>query len=428
MNKRTIIFIIFLASISLLGIAVTQLFWVRNALNLKEEQINHRVRIALKGVENELLEYSKDTTLIKHNNKSCPSDSSAKSDLNATYINPHYLDSLIRDEFMNLNLHIDYKYGVYHNSDKKFVMGDFKGYTEEIVKSEHSISLTCICKADSCTLGIYLLRKKNFLFGNMYGWILLSGLFLIIFVIIFSYVMLSLVRQKKLSEMKTDFVNNMTHEFKTPISTISLASEMLLKPRVNQSSEKTEKYANIIYDENSRLKNQVEQVLQIAVLDKGNFKLKKKEVNLHEIIEMAVDNFEMIIKQRCGKIITSLDADMATFYADPIHITNIIHNLMDNANKYSPEIPEISISTRNNEKGIILSVEDKGIGISPENQKHIFKKFFRVHTGNIHDVKGFGLGLYYVKTIVDIHGGTINLVSELKKGTKIEIYFPFIQN
>ena len=228
--------------------------------------------------------------------------------------------------------------------------------------------------------------------------------------------------------MKTDFVNNMTHEFKTPISTISLASEMLLKPRVNQSSEKTEKYANIIYDENSRLKNQVEQVLQIAVLDKGNFKLKKKEVNLHEIIEMAVDNFEMIIKQRCGKIITSLDADMATFYADPIHITNIIHNLMDNANKYSPEIPEISISTRNNEKGIILSVEDKGIGISPENQKHIFKKFFRVHTGNIHDVKGFGLGLYYVKTIVEIHGGTINLVSELKKGTKIEIYFPFIQN
>ena len=416
MNKRAIVFIIILASLSLVGIAVTQLFWVRNALSLKEDQINHRVRIALKAIENELVEYAKDTCRLNHNQT------------NSLNINPKFLDSLIRDEFVNLSIHIDYKYGVYHNSDKKFVMGNFQGYTEEIVKSEHNISLSCLCKSDGCTLGIYLLRKTNFLFGNMVWWISLSGLFLIIFVIIFFYVVLSLVRQKKLSEMKTDFVNNMTHEFKTPISTISLASEMLLKSRVNQSSEKTEKYANIIYDENNRLKNQVEQVLQIAVLDKGNFKLKKKEVNLHELIEMAVDNFEMIIKSRCGKIITALDADMATFYADPVHITNIIHNLMDNANKYSPEVPEITVSTRNNEKGIILSVEDKGIGISPENQKHIFKKFFRVHTGNIHDVKGFGLGLYYVKTIVEIHGGTIKLFSELKKGTTIEIYFPFIQN
>jgi len=427
MKKKTIIFIIFLASFSLIGIAVTQLFWVRNALNLKEEQINHRVRIALKSIVNQLSEYKKDTSLI-NSVKNCPHVCTTKAEQNITFINPSFLDSIIKDEFMNLNLHVDYKYGVYRKSDKHFIMGDYKGYADDIVASDHCISLSCLWKPDCYILSIYLLSEKNLLLGNMYGWILLSGVFLIIFVISFSYVMLSLVRQKKLSEMKTDFVNNMTHEFKTPISTISLASEMLLKPRVNESSEKTEKYANIIYDENNRLKNQVEQVLQIAVLDKGNFKLKKKEVNLHEIIGLAVDNFEMLVKQRCGTIITKLDADMATFYADPVHITNIIHNLMDNANKYSPEVPEITITTRNTDKGIILSVEDKGIGISPENQKHIFKKFFRVHTGNIHDVKGFGLGLYYVKTIVEAHGGTIKLYSELKRGTKLEIYLPFIQN
>jgi len=226
--------------------------------------------------------------------------------------------------------------------------------------------------------------------------------------------------------MKTDFVNNMTHEFKTPIATISLASEMLLKPGINEMPEKTKKYASIIYDENSRLKNQVEQVLQIAVLDKGNFKLRKKEINLNELIEFATENFEMQIKQRNGKITTNLAASMSTFFADPDHITNIINNLMDNANKYTPETPEITISTRNSEKGIIMTVKDNGIGISSENQKHIFKKFFRVHTGNIHDVKGFGLGLYYVKTIVEAHGGSVTLQSELKKGTQFEIYFPYV--
>lgn len=228
--------------------------------------------------------------------------------------------------------------------------------------------------------------------------------------------------------MTTDFVNNMTHEFKTPISTISLASEMLLKPSVTESSDKVNKYANIIYDENSRLKSQVEQVLQIAVLDKGTFSLKKSEINIHEIVELAIDNFEMLIKQREGNVTKHLNATHFNINADPIHITNIIHNLIDNANKYSPEKPDISVSTWNENNGIVVSVQDKGIGISHENQRHVFKKFYRVHTGNIHDVKGFGLGLYYVKTIVEAHSGTIRLFSEIKKGTRFEIFIPFNQN
>lgn len=403
-----------------------QLFWVKNALALREKQFNHRVSIALKSIVNQLSDFKKDTTNARA--AVCKPGCNMMAENIITIIKPSSLDSIIIDEFANMNLQMDYEYGVYRKSDTAFMMGKYDNYKNEIITSEHCTSLLCLWKPDCYILSIYFPQEKNWLLGQMSGWILLSGLFLVIVVISFSYVMLSLVRQKKISEMKTDFVNNMTHEFKTPISTISLASEMLLKPGVNELPEKTTKYANIIYDENKRLKNQVEQVLQIAVLDKGSFKLKKKEVNIHEIIEIAVDNFEMQAKQRGGQIITQLDASKSTFFADPIHITNIIHNLMDNATKYSPDKPEIKISTRNEPNGILVSIEDKGIGISRENQKHIFKKFYRVHTGNIHDVKGFGLGLYYVNTIVEAHGGSIKLFSELKKGTRFDIYFPFIKN
>ena len=422
-----IVFVVLLTCVSLVGIVITQLFYVRNALGLKEEQFDHRVSISLKSIINQLSDYKKDTANTL-GMAGCEPGCNMRTENIITIIDPHYLDSVIKEEFINLDIQMDYEYGVFKKSDNSFVMGNYPNYKNEILKSHHVTTLSCLWKPDCYILGIYFPDEKNSLLGQMSGWIALSALFLLIFVICFSAVMFSLVRQKKLSEMKTDFVNNMTHEFKTPIATISLASEMLLKPNVNQSPERTEKYANIIYDENTRLKNQVEQVLQIAVLDKGSFKLRKKEVNLHEIIELAVDNFEMIIKQRCGKITVNLGAEMSTFYADQIHISNIINNLMDNANKYSPETPDITISTKNTNKGIIVSVEDKGIGISHENQKHIFKKFFRVHTGNIHDVKGFGLGLYYVQTIVEAHGGTIELHSELKKGTRFDIYFPFIQH
>jgi len=225
--------------------------------------------------------------------------------------------------------------------------------------------------------------------------------------------------------MKSDFVNNMTHEFKTPISTISLASEMLLKPQVYSSGEKTKRYANIIYDENLRLKNQVEQVLKIAVLDKGEVKIKRKMVDVHKILENIVKSFKLIMVERKGKIRTSFKATEHMLLADRLHFTNIINNLVDNANKYSPENPEILISTKNVKGGIMICVKDNGIGISSENQKHIFKKLYRVPTGNIHNVKGFGLGLYYVKTMVEAHGGTIDLVSTLDKGSQFDIYIPF---
>lgn len=399
-----------------------QLFWVRNAIKLQEQQLEHRISIALKSVINQLGEEQNDT--LPEDYYCSPGCSIGKNIISV--INAQRLDSLLKEEFDNLSIDLDYKYGVYRRPDNKFLIGDYTNYENKIIRSDHCTSLTCLMKDECYILSVYFPDEKKYLTRQMIWWLVLSVTFLLIVIISFSYVILNLFRQKKLSEMKTDFVNNMTHEFKTPIATISLASEMLLSPNVNESSGKTIKYANIIYDENSRLKNQVEQVLQIAVLDKGTFKLKKQEIKLHEIITEAAENFEMHVKQREGKLMLELNADHDTLEADPVHIINIVNNLLENASKYSPEILDITVKTWNERNGIIISVEDKGVGISHENQKHVFKKFYRVHTGNIHDVKGFGLGLYYVKTIVEAHDGTVSLHSELKKGTRFEIFLPKI--
>lgn len=230
--------------------------------------------------------------------------------------------------------------------------------------------------------------------------------------------------------MKTDFVNNITHEFKTPIATISLASEMLLNPLVLASETKTRKYAGIIYDENIRLKNQVDHVLQLTQLDNGTFNLRFSTVDMHQLVHKVVDSFQLIVREKQGSVKMQLAAANHQVYADSMHIENIIVNLLDNANKYSPGIPDITLSTYNRNDHLVVAVEDKGIGISTKNQKYIFRKMYRVHTGNLHDVKGFGLGLYYVKQLVNAHNGDIHLHSEPGKGSRFEISLPldFLSN
>lgn len=210
------------------------------------------------------------------------------------------------------------------------------------------------------------------------------------------------------------------------ISTISLASEMLLRPNVFESGDKTQKYANIIYDENARLQNQVEQVLQISILDKGDMKIKPKEMDIHKVIRNVSDNFRLGLKEQKGKIKIELNAKPSIIVADRVHVMNIISNLLDNAKKYSAKNPEISISTKSVKEGVIITVTDNGVGISAEHQKQIFKKLFRVPTGNIHDVKGFGIGLYYVKTMIEAHGGTIKVKSGLGNGSSFELFLPFV--
>ena len=254
--------------------------------------------------------------------------------------------------------------------------------------------------------------------------ILLSLLFLLIMSSSFYMIIRVMFKMKRLSRVKTDYINNMIHEFKTPISTISLASEMLLDADVNSFPYKTKRYANIIFEENGRLQKQVEQVLQLSLLDKDEFSLKLTEVDLHRIIRKMAEYFSIDVKKRGGVIITELEADHYQLMAYKTHLSNIISNLIDNAIKYTPENPEIKISTKNENGRIILMISDNGIGISQENQQHIFKRLYRAPTENLHDVKGFGLGLFYVKTMVEAHLGKIKLKSEPNKGTTFIIELP----
>lgn len=225
--------------------------------------------------------------------------------------------------------------------------------------------------------------------------------------------------------MKTDFVNNMTHEFKTPIATVSLASEMLMKPEVAHSPEKTKKYAAVIFNENNRLQNQVEQVLQMAIIDKGETQLRIKETDLHKLLDIIIEGFQLRVREMGGHIHTELNAIPSTIAGDKMHLTNVFSNLIDNAVKYSSGAPQLSVFSESNQSGVTISVADKGIGISPENQKQVFKNLYRVHTGDLHDVKGFGLGLYYVKRLVEMHGGRITLQSELGKGSVFKVFLPY---
>jgi two-component system phosphate regulon sensor histidine kinase PhoR len=240
----------------------------------------------------------------------------------------------------------------------------------------------------------------------------------------FAYTISVIFRQKKLSEMKNDFINNMTHEFKTPIATISLASDSIASPRIINEPDKIRRFTDIIRQENKRMNNQVEKVLQMARIDRQDFNLNMADVNMHDVIKNAVEYISLQVEKKDGKVLADLQAEQPVIKGDMTHISNVINNLLDNANKYSPETPEISVATRNVNGGLEVIVSDNGIGISKESKKHIFEKFYRVHTGNLHDVKGFGLGLSYVKAMMDAHKGKVEVKSELGKGSSFVLFFP----
>jgi len=426
MKKKLTTLLVLFTFISLLGIVFTQLFWVKKAVTLKEEQFDQSVKIGLKTVTNKLMELYNDSTLkkIKKEGPLCVIEKTDIRDI----INSQVLDSLIQQEMGCFLISTDYEYAVINLYNNRFIMGAYQQYEGELLNSRHAVSLKSLYSPGNYILSVYFPYQKSIIIKRMIFWVILSAFFLLVVIVTFTITIYLFIKQKRLSEMKTDFVNNMTHEFKTPISTISLSSEMLLNPSVHGSPDKTKKYARVIYEENARLQGQVERILQIAILDKGQARIRLKEADIHKIIASAVENFTIVVQKRNGHISARLQAQNSIIYADRVHLMNIISNLLDNANKYTPENPEITVSTKNVKGGIQVNVHDNGIGISKENQKHVFKKLYRVPTGNIHNVKGFGLGLYYVKTIVELHGGHISLHSEPGRGSRFQIYFPFNTN
>lgn len=340
-------------------------------------------------------------------------------------INKNTLDSLLKTELENRGIRAEYQYGVFDYNGNELIIDSVSNinkirqsgfytqlFTNDVLKTPHFLT-------------VFFPHQKGYLLKTMWMMLSTSVLLLIIIVWAFTFTIQTIFKQKKLSEVKNDFISNMTHELKTPISTISLACEALTDKDMSANEEIRSNYVGMINQENKRLGLLVESVLKSATWDKGDLKLEKEEFDLHQIIEEVSDNILIQVESKFGEIHKDLKAGMSLITADQVHITNLIYNLLDNANKYSITTPEITISTKNVKEGILLIISDNGIGIKRENLNKIFEKFYRVPTGNVHDVKGFGLGLNYVKAIVDRHGGEISASSVFGKGTKFKIYIPF---
>ena len=339
-------------------------------------------------------------------------------------LNQTMLDTLLRKELVNRGISIPFEYGV-KNNDKMMFTSYALNYDPSLLDKAYNVRLfPNDSHPQNQYLYVYFDGKEGFIMNNM--WSVFGSSFLLILVVggIFYTSMATIMRQKKLSVIKNDFINNMTHEFKTPISTISLAIQVLKDKSIAKDADKSERYLGIIQNENHRLGTQVEKVLQMAQLDKGDVQMSFTEVNVHEIIKQVLANIGVQIEQKNGMVDLEIDAQNDQVWADEVHLTNIIYNLLDNANKYSPNKPEITVTTENTPDGLSIKITDKGIGMSKEQLDKIFDKFYRVPTGNIHDVKGFGLGLSYVKKMVDWHNGSIQVSSKLDEGSTFEIILP----
>lgn len=280
---------------------------------------------------------------------------------------------------------------------------------------------------DPGTLIVTFPNKNSAILGNLAFTLASSVGLLLVLVFIFSYTLYAILKQKKISEMKTDFINNMTHEFKTPVATIMIASEALKDPEVTEDKNRLKRLANIIYDENVRLGSHIERVLSIARLEKGELKMDNTAVDMNDLIVIVLDSMGLQLQKRDAILNVNTDAERSTVFGDELHLSNVLYNLIDNANKYSSETPEITISTRNTSKNLLIEIADKGIGMTKEQSKRIFDQFYRVPTGNLHDVKGFGLGLNYVQDIIKQVNGTIKVSSEKDKGTTFEISLPLYE-
>lgn len=270
---------------------------------------------------------------------------------------------------------------------------------------------------------VYFPKHPNYIFESL-GLVVPTVIFTILVIILSIYTLVIIFRQRKLDIIKNDFINNMTHEFKTPISTISLAAQMLKDTSISISQSSLQRISGVILDESRRLSFQVEKILQMAAFEKGKACLKLKPMNINEIIQKVVENFRLKVENANGELNERLEAQNDLADIDEVHFTNVIFNLLDNAFKYRRGVPILYVKTWNKNNGLIISIKDNGLGISKENLNRIFEKFYRVPTGNLHDVKGFGLGLAYVKKIVEDHGGQITVESETNVGTKFDIFIP----
>ncbi len=345
------------------------------------------------------------------------------------YISPKGIQQLIKYELNNVGIDTDFKYAIiddykkvvpkYHSSGI-----DLKNIGGNLPVVVNLFPNDIITGWTPYKLVVLFPNINTYLYKSQAGMFIFSLLFTLFILITFFITIRMILFQKKSSEIKTDFINNMTHEFKTPIATISLATDSIKNEKVIHNPEMVRSFLKIIKEENSRMNSQVERVLQMSLIEKNDFTIVKTTLDIHKIITNAIDNIQLQLKEKGGGINTLFESDSEEIVGDEVHLTNVIVNLLENALKYSKDKPEINISTENHINGIIITVEDNGIGMTKEQQNKIFEKFYRAESGNVHNVKGFGLGLSYVKAVVDAHNGEIKVESKAGIGTKFIMFLP----
>jgi two-component system phosphate regulon sensor histidine kinase PhoR len=339
-------------------------------------------------------------------------------------LNNREISSALKQTFNYAGIQTPFEYAIIRNGEVQ--EGTFKkADRNDFLKSRYMVRLFPgnIIRQD-ILLSVIFPARTNYVLGQTI-WLLGGSLAFSLFIVAtFALSLFFIIRQKKISEMKSDFINNMTHEFKTPIATISLAADTILNPRVIKDESRVLQFIGMIKKENNRMNKKVETILQIASLDKKEIQFRYERISMHTIIEHVIDTMDIQVEQKNGKVTKNFDAADPVIYGDQEHLSNLVNNLLDNAIKYSPEAPEITIRTRNEDRGFIFSVEDKGIGMTKAVQSKIFERFYRQTSGNIHDVKGFGLGLNYARAIIDAHKGTINVMSEPGRGSRFEVFLP----
>ena len=343
----------------------------------------------------------------------------------ANRFDPNQLDSLLHAELKKKSINIPYDYAIINPRSGRLIEISKEYSNERLLQSHFKTNLfPNDVTNEPNLLVIDFPDQEKYLLSKIWFPLSSSALLILIILVCFGYAIFTIIRQKNISVMKTDFMNNMTHEFKTPISTIRLAIEALLDPTIPQKDSMKMKYLGIIADENKRLESQVADVLQMAQLDKNELKLNLLTVNLHTIIKQAVNKISIQLERKSGNLKLALNAAQSKLKGDEAYLLGILLNLLDNALKYSNDPPNIIIRTQNIKGQLVCSIKDHGMGMTKESQRDIFQKFYRVASGNVHNIKGFGLGLAYVKEIVHLHHGSIEVESELKRGSTFIIKFP----